>query len=46
MHAGVIIEYLVKKYGPQLGAPKDDEDAKWQYKYWLHFAEGTLVKPF
>ena len=37
---GVIIDYLIEKYGPQLKPPKDDAQNALQYKYWLHFGEG------
>lgn len=38
--AGLIVEYLIGKYGPQLAPPKTDEAKTLQYKYWLHFSEG------
>jgi len=42
--SGAIIEYLVLTYGEQL-IPKRASDAYWQYCYWLHFSEGTLMPP-
>ncbi len=39
---GLIIEYLVDRYGQDL-APARDSDLYWQYKYWLHYAEGSLM---
>jgi len=41
---GLIIEYLVDRYGPDL-APARNSDLHWQYKYWLHYAEGSLMPP-
>jgi len=39
---GLIIEYLVERYGPNLMPPRDS-DLYWRYKYWLHYAEGSLM---
>jgi len=41
---GLIIEYLVGRYGPDL-MPAADTDAYWRWKYWLHYAEGSLMPP-
>jgi len=41
---GLIVEYLVERYGPQLAPPRDS-DQYWRYKYWLHYAEGSLMPP-
>ena len=41
---GLIIEYLVERYGPDL-APARDSALHWRYKYWLHYAEGSLMPP-
>ena len=41
---GLIIEYLVERYGPNLMPPRDT-DLYWRYKYWLHYAEGSLMPP-
>lgn len=41
---GLIVEYLVDRYGPDL-APARDTDLYWRYKYWLHYAEGSLMPP-
>ena len=41
---GLIIEYLVERYGPDL-APTRESDLYWRYKYWLHYAEGSLMPP-
>lgn len=41
---GLIVDYLVNRYGPQL-APPPDAELYWRYKYWLHYAEGSLMPP-
>ena len=41
---GLIVEYLVERYGPDLAPPRDS-DPYWRYKYWLHYAEGSLMPP-
>jgi len=41
---GLIVEYLVERYGPDLAPPRDSE-LYWRYKYWLHYAEGSLMPP-
>jgi glutathione S-transferase len=41
---GLIVEYLVERYGPDLAPPQDSE-LYWRYKYWLHYAEGSLMPP-
>src|SRR5271154_1124441 len=41
---GLIVEYLVERYGFNL-APSRDSDLHWRYKYWLHYAEGSLMPP-
>jgi glutathione S-transferase len=41
---GLILDYLVERYGPDL-APSRDSDLFWRYKYWLHYAEGSLMPP-
>jgi len=41
---GLIIEYLVERYGSNLMPPRDS-DLYWRYKYWLHYAEGSLMPP-
>ena len=40
---GTIIEYILEKYGKGRFVPEADSAAYWQYKYWLHYAEGTLM---
>jgi glutathione S-transferase len=41
---GLIIEYLVNRYGRDL-APPPGSELHWRYKYWLHYAEGSLMPP-
>ena len=40
---GAIVEYLVEK-ASKLGAPADRADAL-RYRFWLHYAEGSLMPP-
>ena len=42
--SGLIIEYLNEVKGDNRFMPQDAE-ARWQAKYWLHYAEGSLM-PF
>lgn len=42
--SGSIIEYLIQSYGQQL-MPKQGSKEYWQYLYWLHFSEGSLMPP-
>lgn len=39
---GLILDYLVERYGADLAPPRDS-DLFWRYKYWLHYAEGSLM---
>jgi glutathione S-transferase len=41
---GLIIEYLTERHAPDLAPPRDSE-LYWRYKYWLHYAEGSLMPP-
>jgi glutathione S-transferase len=41
---GVIVDYLVGRYGDGL-APPQGAEAYWRYRYWLHYAEGSLMPP-
>ena len=41
---GAIVEYLVDKADGRLGAPAD-RDAALRYRFWLHYAEGSLMPP-
>lgn len=42
--SGAIIEYLVQTYGKQF-MPEQSSAEYWQYLYWLHFSEGSLMPP-
>ena len=41
---GLIVDYLVERFGTDL-APARDSELYWRYKYWLHYAEGSLMPP-
>jgi glutathione S-transferase len=41
---GAIVDYLVDRYGKAL-EPTPGDEAYWRYRYWLHYAEGSLMPP-
>ena len=41
---GAIVEYLVDKGGGRFGPPAD-RDGALRYRFWLHYAEGSLMPP-
>ncbi|RHW76241.1 glutathione S-transferase family protein [Colwellia sp. RSH04] len=41
--SGAIIEYLSETYGDSSFIPAVKSSSYWQYKYWLHFSEGTMM---
>ncbi|WP_404375988.1 glutathione S-transferase [Vreelandella aquamarina] len=42
--SGAIIDYLVSRYGDGRLQPAADEGEEWvNYRYWLHYAEGSLM---
>ena len=41
---GAIVEYLVEKADGRLGPPAHREQAL-RYRFWLHYAEGSLMPP-
>ena len=41
---GAIVEYLVEKADGRLGPPAN-RDAALRYRFWLHYAEGSLMPP-
>ena len=43
--SGAIIEYLVERYGDGCFAPARELPAYLRYRYWLHYAEGSLMPP-
>ena len=42
---GAIIEYLVERYADGCLAPARELPAYLRYRYWLHYAEGSLMPP-
>jgi glutathione S-transferase len=43
--SGAIIEYLVERYGEGRFVPPLDVPERLRYRYWLHYAEGSLMPP-
>ncbi|OYD23385.1 glutathione S-transferase [Oceanimonas baumannii] len=43
--SGAIIDYLAQRYGAGALLPVHGSDAWWDYVYWLHYAEGSLMPP-
>jgi|SRR6056297_1435039 len=43
--SGTIVEYLARRYGKGKWAPALDKDAYWDFNYWMHYAEGSLMPP-
>ena len=43
--SGAMIEYLVERYGEGRFAPPLDVPERLRYRYWLHYAEGSLMPP-
>ena len=43
--SGAIIEYLVERYGDGCFSPPREAPAYLRYRYWLHYAEGSLMSP-
>lgn len=41
--SGAIIEYLVETYGDGRLVPPPGSQERLQYRYWLHYAEGSLM---
>jgi glutathione S-transferase len=41
---GAIVDYLVGRHGDGLAPPQGSE-LYWRYRYWLHYAEGSLMPP-
>ena len=42
--SGAIVEYLAESHGGGRLVPKDSE-ARLRYRYWMHFAEGSMMTP-
>ncbi len=43
--SGAILEYLQENYDPQGTLKPTDADQRLQYRFWLHYAEGSLMPP-
>ena len=43
--SGAIVDYLAQTYGREALLPAADSPAWWDYVYWLHYAEGSLMPP-
>ncbi|MDZ7789276.1 MAG: glutathione S-transferase [Xanthomonadales bacterium] len=43
--SATIIEYLARTCGGGNWAPQPDEPAYWDFSYWMHYAEGSLMPP-
>ncbi len=43
--SGAIIEYLVERYGNGALIPATGTPQRLRYRYWLHYAEGSLMPP-
>ncbi|MBC7484354.1 MAG: glutathione S-transferase [Rhizobacter sp.] len=43
--SGAIVEYLVERYGNGALAPAIGTSQRLQWRYWLHFAEGSAMSP-
>lgn len=41
--SGAIIEYLQETYDPQGTLKPEERSSRLQYRYWLHYAEGSLM---
>lgn len=43
--SALITEYLARTYGEAQWAPPVDDSRYWQFAYWMHYAEGSLMPP-
>lgn len=43
--SAVIIEYLARTYGEGKWAPETDAPEYWNFSYWMHYAESSLMPP-
>ncbi len=43
--SAVILEYLARTHGSPDWAPAPDHPRYWEFSYWLHYAEGSLMPP-
>ena len=45
VQSGAIIEYLASNYGNGILVPKEGAPEHLRYRYWMHFAEGSMMSP-
>jgi glutathione S-transferase len=43
--SGLILEYLVERYGDGKLAPPAGSEERLRYRYWMHYAEGSAMPP-
>ncbi len=43
--SATIIEYLARSYGEGDWAPSPEDPGYWQFHYWMHYAEASLMPP-
>jgi glutathione S-transferase len=43
--SATILEYLARSYGDAQWAPPVDDPRYWDFHYWMHYAEGSLMPP-
>ena len=43
--SATILEYLARSYGKGRWAADPDDSTYWQFNYWMHYAEGSLMPP-
>jgi glutathione S-transferase len=43
--SGLILEYLVERYGDGKLAPPPGSEQRLRYRYWMHYAEGSAMPP-
>lgn len=43
--SAVIVEYIIKKYGQGKFIPELYDPLYWEYLYWMHYSEGSLMSP-
>ena len=43
--SATILEYLARSYGDAQWAPPVDDSRYWDFHYWMHYAEGSLMPP-
>jgi glutathione S-transferase len=43
--SAIIVEYLARTYGDGIWAPQVNDPTYWNFNYWMHYAEGSLMPP-